>query len=159
MGEAQDSIGDQKFLEYGRLLQEVHQGFLIHAAPLTALTKKGVPFIWDHDYEGSFNELKARLVLAPVLTLPSRNGGFTMYSDVSGVGLGCVLMQHGIVVAYASHQLKDHERNYPTHNLEMVAVVFALKLWRHYLYGKQFVVLTDHKSLKCIFAQKDLNMR
>ena len=82
-----------------------------------------------------------------------------MYSDASGVGLGGVLMQHGNVVAYASRQLKDHEKNYPTHDLEMAIVVFALKLWRHYLYGEQFKVYTDHKSLKYIFTQKDLNMR
>ena len=83
----------------------------------------------------SFNELKARLILAPVLTLPSGNDGFTVYSDASGVGLGCVLMQHGNVVTYASRQLKDHERNYLAHDLEMAAVVFALKLWGTTLWG------------------------
>ena len=125
---------------------------------LTALSKLGVPFIWDQGCEASFNELKARLTFAPVLTLPSGGGGFIVYSDASGVGLGSVLMQRGSVVAYASRQLKDHEKNYPTHDLEMAAVVFALKLWRHYLYGEQFEVYTDHKSLKYIFTQKDLNM-
>ena len=81
-----------------------------------------------------------------------------MYSDASGIGLGSVLIQHGNVVAYASRQLKDHGKNYPTHDLCMAAMVFALKLWQHYLYGEQFEVCTDHKSLKYIFTQKDLNM-
>ena len=75
------------------------------------------------------------------------------------MGLGAVLMQNEKVVAYASRQLKDHERNYPTHDLEMAAVVFALKIWRHYLYGVRCEIFTDHKSLKYIFTQKDLNMR
>ena len=76
-----------------------------------------------------------------MLTLPSRSGGFKMYSDSYGTRLGCVLMQHGNVVAYASHQLKNRKKNYLTHDLKMVAVVFALKLWQHYLYGgdKQFL--------------------
>ena len=82
-----------------------------------------------------------------------------MYSDASKLGLGCVLMQNGKVVAYASRQLKIHEQNYATHDLELTAVVFALKLWRHYLYGAQFEVFTDHKSLKYIFTQNDLNLR
>ena len=98
------------------------------ASSLTALTRQGVPFIWNHDCEASFNELKARLTSTLVLTLPSSSGGFTVYSDASGIGLGSVLMQHGNVVAYASRQLKDHEKNYPTHDLEMAAMVFALKL-------------------------------
>ena len=82
-----------------------------------------------------------------------------MYSDACGTGLGCVLIHHGKMIAYASRQLKDHERNYPTHDLEMAVVVFALKIWRHYLYGEQFQVFTDHQSLKYIFTQKDLNLR
>ena len=86
--------------------------------------------------------------------LPSGSGGFTVYSDACGTGLGCVLLQHGKVVAYASRQLKDHERNYPTHDLEMAAVVFALKIWRHYFYGEQFEVFTDHRSLKYIFTRR-----
>ena len=79
--------------------------------------------------------------------------------DASGSGLGCVLMQKGKVVAYASRQLRPHERNYPTHDLELAAVVFALKIWRHYLLGQRVNIYTDHKSLKYIFTQRDLNMR
>ena len=82
-----------------------------------------------------------------------------VYCDASRNGLGCVLMQRGRVVAYVSRQLKNHKQNYPTHDLELAAIVFALKLWRHYLYGENFEVFSDHKSLKYIFSQKDLNAR
>ncbi|GJW88455.1 retrotransposon protein, putative, ty3-gypsy subclass [Tanacetum coccineum] len=87
------------------------------------------------------------------------SGGFQIYSDASKKGLGCVLMQHGKVIAYASRQLKPYEVNYPTHDLELAAVVFALKIWRHYLYGEACDIFTDHKSLKYIFTQRELNMR
>ena len=82
-----------------------------------------------------------------------------IYCDASTVGLGCVLLQQGKVVAYASRQLKQHEWNYPAHDLELVAVVFALKTWRHYLYGEKFEVYSDHKSFKYIFTQNDMNSR
>ena len=82
-----------------------------------------------------------------------------VYSDVSCQGLGCVLMQHGKVVAYASRQLKPYERNYPTHDLELVVVVFALKILKHFLFGETCEIFTDHKSLKYLFSQKELNMR
>ncbi|KAA0032408.1 pol protein [Cucumis melo var. makuwa] len=108
--------------------------------------------------ESSFQELKQKLVSAPVLTVPDGSGSFVIYSDASKKGLGCVLMQQGKVVAYASRQLKSHEQNYPTHDVELTAVVFALKIWRHYLYGEK-IQITDHKSLKYFFTQKELNMR
>ena len=82
-----------------------------------------------------------------------------MYCDASKDELGYVLMQSGKVVAYGSRQLKNHERSYPTHDRELAAIVFPLKIWRHYLYGEQFRVFLDHKSLKYIFIQRDLNMR
>ena len=82
-----------------------------------------------------------------------------MYSDASHQGLGCVLMQNGKVVAYASRQLKPHELNYPTRDLELAIVIFMLKIWRHYLYGVRCEIYTDHKSLKYIFTQKELNLR
>ena len=82
-----------------------------------------------------------------------------MYCNASRDGLGCVLMQSGRVVAYGSRQLKNQEQNYPTHDLELAAIVFALKIWRHYLYGEQFEVFSYHKSLRYIFTQRDLNMR
>ena len=84
---------------------------------------------------------------------------YTVYCDASRDGIECVLMQSERVVAYASRQLKNHEQNYPTHDLELAAFVFALKIWRHYLYGEQFKVFSDHKSLKYLFTQRDLNMR
>ena len=129
------------------------------AVPLTRLTRKNVKYVWTDSCEESFQRLKNCLTSAPVLALPSGSGGFTVYCDASRVGLGCVLMQHGRVIAYASRQLKTHEKNYPTHDLEMAAVVFALKIWRHYLYGEACEIYTDHKSLKYIFEQRDLNLR
>ena len=128
-------------------------------APLTKLTQKNVKFIWTDRYEEYFQLLKDLLTSAPVLTLPSGDEGYTEYSNASRVGLACVLMQHGKVIAYASRQLKKHEQNYPTHDLEMAAVVFALKIWRHYLYGVTCEIYTDHKSLNYIFQQRDLNLR
>ena len=129
------------------------------SAPLTKLTRKNEKFNWDDKCEKSFQELKERLVTAPVLALPDERGNFVIFSDASLKGLGCVLMQHDKVIAYASRQLKPHELKYPTHDLELAAIVFALKLWRHYLYGERCDIYTDHKSLKYIFTQKDLNMR
>ncbi|KAD4385967.1 hypothetical protein E3N88_26136 [Mikania micrantha] len=127
--------------------------------PLTQLLRKGVKYSWNDEREKSFQELKKRLVSAPILSLPSGTGGYQIYSDASKKGLGCVLMQHGKVIAYASRQLKPYEVNYPTHDLELAAVIFALKIWRHYLYGDSCDIFTDHKSLKYIFTQKELNMR
>ncbi|KAL0544913.1 hypothetical protein IC582_020043 [Cucumis melo] len=117
------------------------------------------PFVWSKACEDSFQNLKQKLVTAPVLTVPDGSGSFVIYSDASKKGLGCVLMQQGKVVAYASRQLKSHEQNYPTHDLELAAVVFALKIWRHYLYDEKIQIFTDHKSLKYFFTQKELNMR
>ena len=91
--------------------------------------------------------MKDRLTSAPVLALTNGKDGFMVYSDTSRQGLGCVLMQNDRVIAYASRQLKNHEGNYPTHDLELAAVVFSLKIWRHYLYGVPCRIFTDHKSL------------
>ena len=140
---------------YRRLVKD----FSKLAMPLTQLTKKAQKFEWTEKCEESFQELKQRLVTAPVLTLPDNQGNFEIFSDASLKGLGCVLMQHGKVIAYASRQLKPHELKYPTHDLELAAIVFALKIWRHYLYGEKCEIYTDHKSLKYIFTQKELNMR
>ena len=103
---------------------------------MTRLTCKGVSFDWNDKCEESFQELKKRLTTTPVLITPVSEEKYTIFCDASRVGLGCVLMQKGRVVAYASRKLKKHEENYPTHDLELAAVVFALKLWRHYLYGE-----------------------
>ena len=129
------------------------------AEPMTRLTRKEVKFDWDDRCEEAFQELKRRLTTAPILIVPDRGQGYIVYCDASRAGLGCVLMHFRRVVAYGSRQLKNHEQNYPTHDMELAAVIFALKIWRHYLYGEQFKVYSDHKSLKYIFMQHDRNMR
>ncbi|KAF5799660.1 putative nucleotidyltransferase, Ribonuclease H [Helianthus annuus] len=129
------------------------------AQPLTLLTQKGVTYRWGDPQEAAFQHLKDRLCSAPILSLPEGTDDFVVYCDASIQGLGCVLMQRDKVIAYASRQLKIHERNYTTHDLELGAVVFALKIWRHYLYGTRCTIYTDHRSLEHILKQKDSNMR
>ncbi|GJT35811.1 putative reverse transcriptase domain-containing protein [Tanacetum coccineum] len=116
-------------------------------------------YVWGAEQEEAFQLLKSKLCDAPILSLPDGVEDFVVYCDASNQGLGCVLMQRNKVIAYASRQLKIHEKNYTTHDLELGAVVFALKFWRHYLYGTKSVIYTDHKSLQHIFDQKELNMR
>ena len=99
------------------------------------------------------------MTTAPVLALPEGTEDFVIYTDASRAGLGCVLQQRDRVISYASRQLKPGEESYPTHDLELAAVVHALKIWRHYLYGTSCKVMTDHKSLKYLFTQRELNMR
>ncbi|GJU21345.1 putative reverse transcriptase domain-containing protein [Tanacetum coccineum] len=127
------------------------------AKPLTLLTQKNKAYVWGDKQDEAFQILKEKLCNAPVLALPDGPDDFVVYCDASKQGFGCVLMQRGKVIAYASRQLKKHEKNYTTHDLELGAVVFALKIWRHYLYGTKSVIYTDHKSLQYIFDQKDLN--
>ena len=124
------------FLGLASYYRRFVQGFSFIASPLTRLLRKGVKFEWDDKCQSNFERLKEILVEASVLIQPPLGKDYTMYSDASRIGLGCILMQDGKVVAYASRQLKPHEQNYPTHDLELVVVVFALKIWRHYLYGK-----------------------
>jgi hypothetical protein len=135
------------------------QDFSKIAKPMTQLLEKGKLYKWTQDCQDSFEELKKRLTTAPVLVLLDLSEKFDIYCDASRQGLGCVLMQDGQVVLYASHQLRRNEENYPTHDLELAAVVHALKLWRHYLIGHQCKIYSDHKSLKYIFTQTDLNLR
>ncbi|GAU45290.1 hypothetical protein TSUD_327480 [Trifolium subterraneum] len=149
----------RSFLGLAGYYRRFIEGFSKMALPLTLLTRKDQAFVWDEKCEKSFQELKEKLTTAPVLILPDAKESFVVYCDASKLGLGGVLMQKGKVVAYASRQLKVHERNYPTHDLELAAVVFTLKVWRHYLYGSRFEVFSDHKSLKYLFDQKELNMR
>ena len=129
------------------------------SAPLARLTKKNLTFTWDVDCEYVFQRLKRALTTAPVLVLPDGSKTFTVYTDAKWTGLGAVLMQEGRVICYGGRQLKAHEKNYPTHDLELAAIVFALNSWRHYLLGERFELYTDHKSLKYLFSQKDLNLR
>nr|GFD34725.1 putative reverse transcriptase domain-containing protein [Tanacetum cinerariifolium] len=122
---------------------------------MTKLTQKRVMFDWGDKQEATFQLLKQKLCSAPILALPKRAEDFVAYCDDSHKGLGAVLMQREKVISYASRQLKIHEKNYTTHDLELGAVMFALKIWRHYLYEKKCIVFTDHKSLKHILDQKD----
>jgi hypothetical protein len=129
------------------------------AKPMTELLKKGVKYEWSQKCEDAFHALRQHLTTAPVLAQPDNTKSFEVYCDASGTGLGCVLMQDNRVIAYASRALRPHEQNYPTHDLELAAVVHALKIWRHYLMGAHCNIYTDHKSLNYIFTQADLNMR
>ena len=127
----------RSFLGLAGYYRRFVKGFSVIASPLTKLLRKGVLFEWSDKCQNSFEQLKEMLVEEPVLTQPTSGKEYTLYSDASGIGLGCVLMQNEKVVAYASRQLKSHEQTYPTHELELAAVVFALKIWRHYLYGEK----------------------
>jgi hypothetical protein len=127
--------------------------------PITKLLGKDNKFKWTSVCEASFWELKKRLTTAPVLVMPDMEKSFSIYCDASGQGLRCVLMQDGHVVAYASRQLRKLEEHYLTHDLDLAILVHALKIWRHYLMGKRCELYMDHKSLKYIFTQLDLNLR
>jgi len=127
------------------------EGFSKIVAPLTQLTQKDQPFTWTNKCEDCFQELKQRLTSAPILVILDVGKPFEVYFDASHLRLGCVLIQEKKAVTYASRQLKVHKRNYPTHDLELATIVFALKIWRHYLYDTQFQVFSNHKSLKYLF--------
>ena len=129
------------------------------AKPLTNLLHKSVKFDWTDKCQESFQALKDKLTSAPVLAPPDSRKDFVIYCDASRQGLGCVLMQERRVIAYASRQVRPHEENYPVHDLELAAVIFALKLWRQYLLGNHCEIFTDHQSLKYLFTQPDLNLR
>lgn len=149
----------RQFLGLAGYYRRFIENFSKIAKPLTLLTQKTAKYNWRDEQEEAFQLLKQKLCSAPVLSLPEGTENFVVFCDASRQGLGCVLMQKEKVIAYASRQLKVHEKNYTTHDLELGAVVFALKIWRHYLYGTKCTVFTDHKSLQHIFDQKDLNMR
>src|SRR5438105_6049592 len=140
---------------YHRFIQD----FSKIVKPMTKLLQKEAKFNWTSDCEAAFQQLKTLLTIAPVLTQPNVTKPFDVYCDASGIGLGCVLVKEGKVVAYASRQWRKHEEHYPTHDLELAVVVHALKIWRHYLLGNVCHIFTDHKSLKYIFTQSELNMR
>jgi hypothetical protein len=129
------------------------------AKPMTKLLEKNKAFEWTKECQASFDELKKQLTSSPILVLPELTKKFDIYCDASRQGLGCVLMQEGQVVCYASRQLRNNEENYPTHDLELAAVVHTLKIWRHYLIVHRCKIYSDHKSLNCIFTQNDLNLR
>jgi hypothetical protein len=128
------------------------EGFSKISKPMTELLAKDNTFEWTPRHETSFQELQKRLTTAPVLTMLDMEKPFSIYCDTSGQGLGCVLMQDDHVVAYASRQLIKHEEKNLTHDLELAAIVHALKIWRHYIIGKRCEVYSNQKSLKYIFT-------
>ncbi|GKC57696.1 putative reverse transcriptase domain-containing protein, partial [Tanacetum coccineum] len=148
-----------KFLGLAGYYRRFIEGFSKIAKPMTKLTQKSLKFNWGEKEETAFQTLKQKLCSASILALPEGSENFVVYCDASHKGLGAVLMQKEKVIAYASRQLKIHKKNYTTHDLELGVVVFALKMWRYYLYGTKCVVFTDHKSLQHILYQKELNMR
>jgi hypothetical protein len=129
------------------------------AKPMTQLLEKETKFKWSPQCEDAFLTLKKLLTTAPVLAQPDIEKPFDVYCDASGTSIRGVLMQDGRAIAYASRQLRRYEEHYPTHDLELLAVVYTLKVWRHYLLGNLVYIYTDHKSLKYLFTQPDLNMR
>ncbi|GJS13311.1 reverse transcriptase domain-containing protein [Tanacetum coccineum] len=149
----------RQFLGLAGYYRRFIEGFSKIAKSITKLTQKGVKFDWGDKQEVAFQLIKQKLCSAPILALPEGSEDFVVYCDASIQGLGAVLMQREKVIAYASRQLKIHEKNYTTYDLELGVVVFALKIWRHYLYGTKCTVFTDHKSLQHILDQKELNMR
>jgi hypothetical protein len=157
---APTSVGDiRSFLGLAGYYQRFIEGFSKISKPMTELLKKDKKFKWMPACEASFQELKKRLTTTPILVMPDMEKPLSIYCDVSGQGLGCVLMQDDRVVVYASWQLRKPEVNYLTHYLELVVVVHALKIWRHYLMGKRCELYTDHKSLQYIFTQLNLILR
>jgi hypothetical protein len=143
----------RSFLGLARYYRRFIPDFSKLVKPITSLLKNDTKFNWSLKCNEAFEKLKILLTTAPVLAQPNINKPFDVYCDASGSGLGCVLMQAGRVIAYASRQLRRHEEHYPTHDLELAAVVHALKIWRHYLLGNICHIYTDHKSLKYIFTQ------
>ena len=126
----------RSFLGFTGYYRRFIEDFSILVARMTRLTRKEVKFEWNNLCEKAFQKLNRSLTSTPILIVPDRVQRYTVYCDASKVGLGCVLMQSRRVVAYGSKQLKNHEQNYPTHDIELAAIVFALKIWRHYLYGE-----------------------
>ncbi|GJR18211.1 putative reverse transcriptase domain-containing protein [Tanacetum coccineum] len=149
----------RQFLGLAGYYRRFIEGFSKITKSMTKLTRKKGKFVRGDKQEATFQLLKQKLCIAPILALPEGSKDFIAYCDASIKGLGAVLMQIEKVIAYASRQLKIHEKNYTTHDLELGAVVFALKIWRYYLYGTKCTVFMDHKSLQHIFDQKKLNMR
>nr|GFA15170.1 putative reverse transcriptase domain-containing protein [Tanacetum cinerariifolium] len=149
----------RQFLSIAGYYRRFIEGFSKIAKPMTKLTQKKIKFEWGDKQEAAFQLLKQKLCIAPILALLEGSEDFVAYCDASIKGLGAVLMKRDKVISYASRQLKIHEKNYTTYDLELGAVVFALKIWRYHLYGTKCTVFIDHKSLQHILNKKDLNMR
>jgi hypothetical protein len=149
----------QSFLRLAGYYQRFIPNFSKDAKLIIEVLKKGNTYIWNDACDEVFKVLKKLLTTSPMLTQPDIEKPFDVYCEASDTCLGGVLMQEGRVISYPSRQLRWHEEHYPTHDLELVAVVMALRMWRHYLHGNVVHIYTDHKILKYIFTQLDLNMR
>jgi hypothetical protein len=149
----------RSFLGLAGFYHRFVKDFSTIAAPLNALTKKGVPFSWGTTKENAFTMLKDKLTHAPLLQLPDFNKIFELEYDASGIGLGGVLLQDGKPVAYFSEKLSGPVLNYSTYDKELYALVRTLETWQHYLWPKEFVIHSDHESLKYIRSQEKLNRR
>jgi hypothetical protein len=147
------------FMGLGGYYRIFTEGFSNIAHPITSLQKKGVKFQWILDCEKSFQHLKKLLTSAPILRIPDPNENFIVCTDSCKEGLGGVLSQNGFIVCYESRNFKEHENHYATHDLELAAIVNALRKWRHYLMGKMFELRIDHNGLKYLFDQPTLNSR
>jgi hypothetical protein len=134
-------------------------GFSKIAHPITSLQRKGMKFQWMSDCERSFQHLKQLLTSAPILRIANPNEDFIVCTNAGNEGLGGVLSQNGFMIFYESRNLKDPERNYATHDLELAAIVHSLRKWRHYLMGKRFELRIDHNGLQYLFDQPNLNAR
>lgn len=165
MSSGRISIDPQRLLRYvvSLSLQDTtaisQKGFSSISLPLMKLMRKNAKFVWSPECEDIFLKLKCRLMKTFVLVLPSSNKGYVIFNDAFGVGLGCLIMQLGKVITYTFCQLKPNELNYPTHDLELVDIMFALNTQRHCLYRAKFEVYTNYKGLKYLLMQKDLNLR
>ena len=126
---------------------------------MTTLQKKASNFLWTAKCEESFQKLKQLVMTAPVLWIVDPDGDFVVCTDASKEGLGGVLLQKFHVIYYESKKLKEHEKNYPMHDLELASIIHALRMWRHYLMGRKFLLKTYNMSLKYLFDQSDLNAR
>ena len=134
-------------------------GFSRITHPITSLQRKGKKFQWTKECEKSFRQLKQLLTSAPIMGIIDLNDYFVVCIDACKEGLGGVLIQNGFVICFESKKLKEHERIYATHDLELGAIVHSLKKWRHYLMGKIFELMTYHSSLKYLFGKPTLNSR
>jgi hypothetical protein len=159
LGAAKICSPSAKFSWFGRILSKVHSEHLQDFKTYHRLLKKGTKYVWSKECDEVFQTLKKLLTTLPVLVQPDIAKPFDVYCDASGTRLGCVLMQEGRVISYSSRQLRHHEEHYHTHDLELAAVVMALRTWQYYLLGNVVHIYTDQKSLKYIFTQTDLNMR
>jgi hypothetical protein len=149
----------QSFLGSAGYYQRFIPNFSKISKPIIELLKKGNKYVWSKDCDETFQTLKKLLNTSLVPAQPDITKSFDIYCDASGTGFRCIIMQGGWLISYSSRQMRHHEEHYPTHDLELVVVVMALRTWRHYLLGNMVHIYTDNESLKYIFTQLDLNMR